>query len=375
MQSSLQVSPKPSKVNLGMPEMPTPKRAVSRFEFWPAWFFYAPVVVQSLYHGVKYGGFSLPLIANPNIYLSGMVGESKADILSLAGPYASQFIPQFIRVKKSSAPCEHQVKTTREQMYIQKLNYPVVAKPDKGCRGVGVRLIENDLELQDYIRHFPENASYLLQKKSQYHAEAGIFYIRHPDQKHGEVFSITLKYSPYVVGDGVSSLRALIQSDPRASQLAHLYLPRHQDRLEDVITLGEIFQLAFAGSHSLGCIFKNGNRFISDALVRALDRIFDDYPGYHFGRLDVKFKDIDTLMEGKDFEILEMNGASSEAGHIWDSDTPLSEIFKTLLKQYQHLYQIGAKQKAKGHQVPPLKALWQAYQEEKALMKTYPSTD
>lgn len=364
-----------STVNQGMPAMHTSGKAVSRFEFWPTWFFYAPVVLQSIWYGIKYGDLRLPLVANPNIDLSGMVGESKADILSQAGSYAKTWIPAFITLTKQDSSVQSQFEDAKQHMQKANLTLPIVAKPDQGCRGVGVKLIESDSELFSYIESFPVNARYLLQTKSPYHAEAGLFYIRYPNQKKGQIFSITLKYSPFVVGDGKQTLIKLIEADPRAKQLAHLYLPRHQTRLNDVIAEGEVFQLAFAGSHSRGCIFKNGNAYITPALTSRLDEIFDDYPGYHFGRLDVKFKHIDDLMAGKNFDILEMNGASSEAGHIWDSNTPLKEIFSTLLYQYRCLYEIGALQKKAGHKVPTFKALFQALKHEKALIKQYPSTD
>ncbi|MGO2342873.1 D-alanine--D-alanine ligase [Vibrio litoralis] len=362
-----------------MPTMDDSGKAVSRFEFWPTWFFYTPVVLQSLWYGVKYRDFRLPLVANPHIKLSGMVGESKQEILELAGDDAKQWIPPFVTLTKQTeserSSLSAQWLEAKQAMINTGLDYPVVAKPDQGCRGVGVQLVASDQELQQYIASFPDHARYMLQKKSPYQAEAGLFYIRYPNQAKGKVFSITLKYSPVVVGTGKHTLRQLIEQDPRASQLAHLYLPRHQDQLEQVLDHGKPFQLAFAGSHSRGCIFKNGNAYITDALAEKLDQIFDDYPGYHFGRLDVKFKDIDSLMQGKDFDILEMNGASSEAGHIWDSNTPLKEIFSTLLYQYRCLYEIGALQRKAGHKVPTFRELFRALKQEKQLIKHYPATD
>lgn len=365
--------------NKGMPKMDDSGKTVSRFEFWPTWFFYTPVVLQSLWYGIKYRDFRLPLVANPHIKLSGMVGESKQEILELAGDYAKQWIPPFVTLTKQSeserSSLSAQWLEAKQAMIKTGLSYPIVAKPDQGCRGVGVQLVESDQELQQYIAAFPDKARYMLQKKSPYQAEAGLFYIRYPNQEKGKVFSITLKYSPVVVGTGKHTLRQLIEQDPRANQLAHLYLPRHQDQLEQVLECGKPFQLAFAGSHSRGCIFKNGNAYITKALAEKLDRIFDDYPGYHFGRLDVKFKDIESLMQGKDFDILEMNGASSEAGHIWDSNTPLKEILSTLLYQYRCLYEIGAQQREAGHKVPTFRELFRALKQEKELIKHYPATD
>ncbi|MYM59367.1 D-alanine--D-alanine ligase [Vibrio sp. OCN044] len=371
---NIQIIPQ-GKVNGGMPILPAPKRTISPFEFLPAWFVYAPVVAQSAILSLYHRDWALPLIANPAIKLSGMVGESKHDIFGAAGELTRQWILPFITIEKTQADPAKQFITIKDKMQQHALCYPLVAKPDLGCRGVGVKLVKNDQQLRDYIDLFPQQGRFLLQEKSGYRAEAGIFYVRQPEEKRGKVISITLKYSPSVVGDGQSTLKQLIESCPRAGQLKHLYLPRHKEHLGLVIPKGDEFQLAFAGSHSRGCIFRNGNQFITPELEQKLDQILGGFTGFNYGRLDVKFRDIHKLMSGEDFDILEINGASSEAAHIWDSDTSLSHIFGTLLQQYRLLYQIGSKHKKQGHKTPTLGALLQAWREEKLLTQLYPMTD
>jgi len=363
-------------VNIGMPELePDTGVSVSRYEFWPAWFFYTPVVMQSLWHGLKYRNVALPLIANPGIALSGMVGESKNDILELAGPQAKKWISPFVTLTRSDMPEVMLLNDALLAMRDEGIDFPVVAKPDLGCRGVGVQLLDSEEGVLEYIRSFPLGARFLLQEKAPYDAEAGVFYIRYPGEKKGRVTSITLKYSPFVVGDGMSTLKQLIENDPRAGQLSHLYFPRHQDKLNWILAEGCHFRLAFAGSHSRGCIFRNGNQYITGQLAERLDHIFDDLPGFHFGRLDVKFRNIESLMNGENLTILEINGASSEAAHIWDRNTPLKDIFSTLLVQYRTLYEIGHLQRKAGHKTPSLWELFKAWRTEKALVEHYPATD
>lgn len=366
-----------NKINAGMPLLEEDgKRTISPYEFLPAWFFYTPVVLQSLAQGIRYGNFALPLVANPGIHLSGMVGESKHDILSLAGPVAQPWISPFITLTKhDETSLETQKDAAIKAMEKAQLTFPVVAKPDLGCRGVGVKLLQNASQLEDYIQSFPSQARYLLQQKAPYQAEAGVFYVRQPDESKGKIISITLKYAPSVLGDGIHTLKELIEASPRAGQLSHLYLPRHTDKLDWVPAAGEEFQLAFAGSHSRGSIFRDGNQYISAALTEKLDEVLGDVEGFYYGRLDIKFKDIESFMAGQDFTILEINGASSEAAHIWDRNTPLKEIFSTLLMQYRILFQIGAKQRKLGHKVPTLKSLLTAWRHEKGLTEQYPSTD
>ncbi|MGD8120463.1 ATP-grasp domain-containing protein [Vibrio sp. TRT 2004] len=362
-------------VNAGMPVLEQPKRVISPFEFLPAWFFYTPVVLQSAVLSMAHRDWALPLIANPAIKLSGMVGESKHDIFTSAGETANQWILPFITLVKSSNHTDDLLNESLQQLDAANLSYPLVAKPDLGCRGVGVKLIHSNQQLRDYIESFPLSGRFLLQKKSPYSAEAGVFYVRQPGETKGRIISITLKYSPYVVGDGQSTLQQLIDKCPRAGKLQHLYLPRHSEHLDLVIPANNQFQLAFAGSHSRGAIFRDGNQFITPALEQQLDTILTEFEGFNYGRLDIKFRDIHALMNGECFDILEINGASSEAAHIWDSDTRLKDIFSTLLTQYRLLYQIGAKQKKQGHKTPSLGALLQAWREEKRLTQRYPMTD
>lgn len=363
------------KVNAGMPVLSKPKRVISPFEFLPAWFFYAPVVVQSALLSARHLDWALPLIANPAIKLSGMVGESKSDIFASAGGKTRQWILPYITVEVGDSSNSEALNNAMAALHEAGLDFPLVAKPDLGCRGAGVKLINGSDDLARYLAHFPAGGRFLLQQKSRYRAEAGLFYVRQPGEKRGRVISMTLKYSPFVEGDGVSTLRELIARCPRAGRLQHLYLPRHEAKLESVVEQGEEFPLAFAGSHSRGAIFRNGNAFITPELEATLDDVLGEFEGFHYGRLDVKFDTITALMQGKRFDILEINGASSEAAHIWDSDTPLLHIFSTLLTQYRLLYRIGSQHKQRGVNTPSLVALFNAWREEKALTQRYPMTD
>ncbi len=364
------------KINAGMPTLEKDtKRSVSPFEFLPTWFFYTPVVVQSVFQGLYYRDLRLPLVVNPSIKLSGMVGESKHDIMRLAGPIAEPWISSFTTRSKTQDAIESQTQSALKAMADANLSFPLVAKPDLGCRGVGVKLLHDDNQLAEYIRTFPAGARFLLQEKAPYQAEAGVFYVRYPGEAKGKIISITLKYAPSVIGDGVHTLQQLIERSPRAGKLSHLYLPRHTDKLNWIPEKDEEFQLAFAGSHSRGSIFRDGNQYITEALTRKLDTILHDVEGYHYGRLDIKFDNLHDFMKGEKFTILELNGASSEAAHIWDRNTPLKSIFSMLLTQYRLLYSIGAKQKKRGHKPASIKSLLAAWKEEKTLTEHYPSTD
>ena len=53
----------------------------SRWEFWPPYLFYPPVVAYIAYLGIRFRSWTLFTAANPAIPASGFVGESKHQIL------------------------------------------------------------------------------------------------------------------------------------------------------------------------------------------------------------------------------------------------------------------------------------------------------
>ena len=103
----------------------------------------------------------------------------------------------------------------------------------------------------------------VLQKMVPFQKEAGVFYIRKPDEPMGQIFSINFKIFPMLDGDGKRSLKELILTDPRSRRLRHIFLPRHERHLDRIISKGEKYQLVFVGDHAQGCIFrKNENPLV-----------------------------------------------------------------------------------------------------------------
>jgi hypothetical protein len=205
-------------------------------------------------------------------------------------------------------------------------------------------------------------------------AEAGVFYVRVPGEASGRIVSLTLKYFPYVYGDGRSTLRELILADPRAGCVPHLYLPRHTARLDDIPERGEPIRLAFAGSHSRGSIFRDGTSLVTPEMTAKFDAIARSMPEFWFGRFDVRFTDIGRLQAGEDFTILEVNGAGAEMTHVWDRSTSLARARLDLMEQYRLLFAIGRANRDRGHRGQSLAEFWRAYQREKTLTRLYPPT-
>jgi hypothetical protein len=368
----------PGQPHAGMPPLKTDGQALSFFEFWPMWAFYPPIMLYAAWLMLRHRGLLLPTSANPSFPGGGFVGESKAQILALAVRHVPKWVAPFVTVQRDSLAQigkEQQCDNALLMLGEASLGLPVVAKPDLGCRGVGVKLIRDKAQLQAYIESFPEGATYLLQKLVPHEGEAGIFYCRRPGQSQGRIISITLKYFPHVVGDGKSTLRELILADPRAGKLSHLYLRRHTTRLEEVPAHGMAVRLAFAGSHSRGAIFRNGTHLVTPEMEARFDAIAKAIPEFHFGRFDVRFESFAQMQRGEGFTILEANGAGAESTHIWDRNTTLWQAWRDLMRQYRWLFEIGAANRARGFPTMRWADFRHAWKLEKTLTAQYPPTD
>ncbi len=368
-------------IHVGMPPLDMSGPPISHFEFWPGRLFYAPIALQWCWLALKHRGLGLPLLANPTFPDGGMAGESKVEIFNVLEGASKDAMARWVSLTRSGSrraadpeSLSHDLDAALAAMRDADITLPVVAKPDIGCRGVGVRPVRTLDDLSAYISGFPEGATLILQEMIEHEAEAGVFYIRLPGEDKGRIFSLTLKYFPHVIGDGTSTLRQLIEADPRAGLLPHIYLPRHAHRLSIVLPYGEPFRLAFAGSHSRGTIFRDGARFITPAMEQAFDDIARSIPEFYIGRFDLRFDSIEKLQRGDGFKLIEINGAGGEATHIWDRKTTLREAYATLFEQNRMLFEIGARNRKRGFIPPPIWNLYDAWRRERALFDHYPHT-
>jgi membrane protein DedA with SNARE-associated domain len=341
----------------------------TRWEFWPAWLFYAPVVVSYLRLALKYRGFMLPTAANPGIFSGGFVGESKIATLR----QLSETSPEFTSEAHLLAPGGDRTSGLDSLLQRHALEYPFILKPDVGQRGVGVKLIRNMAQAEDYLRQ--TDAPLIAQRYAPGPHEAGVFYYRFPDETRGRIFAITEKIFPFVTGDGANAIEELIWRDERARFMAAKYLSRLGERRSEVPAAGETVKLVEAGNHAQGCIFRDGMRLWSAELERRLDEISQRLDGFFIGRYDIRFASEDDLRVGKNFQIIELNGAASEATSIYDARNSLLTAYRTLFRQWELVFAIGAANRRLGLSPARFSRLWRAWRETAALIKTYPIAD
>src|SRR5262245_17114754 len=353
------------------------ERICSIFEFWPWYVFYPPVIAQWMVLMLCHRSVALPRLANPHIEAGGLFGESKVELLSQLGPEARRWLAPFTSVAVSA---EHNVPGqdlagALAAMSAAGLEFPLVAKPDRSCRGAGVRVIRSAQDLSEYLCIFPRGERLILQQLAQGEHEAGVFYARRPGETAGRIVSLTLKYFPVVVGDGRSTLEELIRGEPRAQRIAHVYLERHAQHRQRILASGEVFRLVFAGNHCKGAIFRDGNAHVTPAMEARFCAIARSIPEFYFGRFDVRFASLIDLKRGENFGLVEVNGAGSEATHIWDREARLLDAYRALFRQSRLLFEIAHTNRQRGFRPTSLRKLFQLARRQLRLMSQYPLTD
>ena len=361
---------------LAYPGKRTPRaaRAVGWFEYAPDWLFYPPVVLHWAWLGLRHRGLTLMTAANPAIPTGGLCGESKAAILDQISGESRRFIAPYVTLKLDG-PTDGLLARAESAIATAGLAYPLVVKPDIGCNGTGVRLAQNATALAASLPLYPAGTDIVLQKLIADPGEAGLFYIRQPGQPAGRLTSATLKYPPMVVGDGRATLRQLILADPRTSARPRLYFRHMESRLDQVPASGEAVQLVFVGNHCKGSTFIDGRDHLTPELTARIDAIAKSMPEFHFGRFDVRYASLAELRQGRGFSIIEVNGAGSEATHIWDPGTSLAEAYRTQFHHYASAFRIGAANRARGARPTPVRELLHHWRNQRRLMRLYPEND
>lgn len=327
-----------------------------RWEFWPSWLFNAPIALWIAWLALRHRNLTLFTAANPGIEDGGFVGESKSAILSKL-PQA-HVLPWMAIEPAADAGVDavaSRCRIAREMMAARGWKFPMVVKPDVGERGTGVRWVHDEQELERYLAR--ESRRVILQVPHDGPFEAGVFYIRYPGDAHGRLFSITDKRFPVAIGDGRSTLEQLIEAHPRYRLQASVFRARHAAQLQRVPAEGERVRLARAGNHCQGTEFLDGRWLMTPALDRAIDAIAQQINGFYFGRFDVRYRERAAFMAGEDFAIVELNGVSSEATHIYDPSASLVTAWRTLMQQWSIAFAIGAVNRARGHRPVRLRRL------------------
>ena len=155
---------------------------------------------------------------------------------------------------------------------------------------------------------------------------------------------------PTLVGDGKRTVEELILADDRAVCMSDFYRRKNADRIQEVPTSAERVQLVEIGTHCRGAIFLDGGDTVTPALEDVIDRIAKTFDGFFFGRFDIRVPSRQDFMAGRNMKIVELNGVTSEATHIYDPKLSVFGAYRVLFQQWRIAFEIGNLNRARGIQ-------------------------
>ncbi len=95
-------------------------------------------------------------------------------------------------------------------------------------------------------------------------------------------------------------------------------------------------------------MFLNGEAIKTPALEAKIDEISKSFSGFYFGRYDIRTPSLDDIKNGTGFNVVELNGVTSEATHIYDPANSLLTGYRVLVKQWRMAFEIGARNRQRG---------------------------
>jgi hypothetical protein len=324
-------------------------------------------VLHWFYLGARYRSLTLPSCLNPRIETGGLAGESKSACLAQIGAAFAPWVATWCRVASGEDAEAARVAAG--------LEFPLIAKPDIGWCGYGVRRVENDAALADYAAGVPEGGAAILQRLMTAPNEAGLLYVRRPGGAHGTLAAMTLRHTPCVVGDGRRSLRELVAMDPRhcahsvnyAASIGEVGYRRVPPR-------GEQVMLTTIASLRIGARYEDASARISPLLAAKIDEIAGSMGDFHYGRFDVRFDSMAALLGG-DFTIIEVNGAGSEAIQFWDPSLSMGAAFRGVFAKQREIFEMGDAMRRSGVRPTGAWALARAWLRQQKLLARYPASN
>ncbi|MCC6724188.1 MAG: hypothetical protein IT258_06720 [Saprospiraceae bacterium] len=315
----------------------------SNWEYWPLWAANFPVVLIVAYFALRARRPFFFSAVNPAIETGGMWGESKFNILKRI---PNSHIPPTIFVKQG----------TDFQLLIERMNdvgltqWPVIAKPDVGERGLLVSKIKDEAQLREYLSTNP--IDFLIQGFVDHPLELAVLCHRLPGSHQTAVTSICVKETLKVTGDGQSTIRQLMELSDRASLQIERFETEQPELMRRVLPEGKTMELEPIGNHCRGTMFLNGNRHIDPQLTQAFDSVLSQMDGIYYGRFDLKCRSIEDLRSTGEFKAVEFNGIGAEPAHIYDPAYPVWKKYRDIYRHWRRIYQIYKVQAA--NQVEPM---------------------
>ncbi len=305
-----------------------------RLLHWEYWSFnavYLPVILYWFYLCARVRSLFFFSAANPTIENGGFIMESKWKIY--------QLMPQEFYPKTDFLPVNSSIAERLEVVRKGGFQFPFIIKPDIGGKGRGVKKIHDEQELLDYLQQ--SKLDCIVQEFADHKNEFGIFYCRYPGEENGFITGIVGKELLSVTGDGISTMDQLIRKEKRFILQLDVLEATYGDQLNMVLPLGEEKILVPYGNHARGAKFTDETHLVDEQLTKTIDAICKQIDGFYYGRLDIRFSSLEELKQGKNYAIIEANGAGSEPTHMYDPRHSIFFAWKEIIRHWKILWRIS----------------------------------
>lgn len=257
--------------------------------------------------------------------------ESKKEIYDLipSGYYPSTLF------FKAATPLQEIIELISQRNF----KYPLVGKPDIGMKGMMVKKLENEGDLKEYASN--SKVDFLVQEFVPFENELGIFYYKNPADGKGYVSGIVRKEFLSVKGDGFSTVEQLLSKNKRAVLQLSTLRVKEKDKMNIIVKAGEELTIVPYGNHVRGAKFLDDSDLIDEKLTATIDSLCQKISGFYYGRMDIRYNTWEELTQGRNFSIIELNGAGSEPTHIYDPKHSLFYAWKEIVKHWNILYKVS----------------------------------
>ena len=96
--------------------------------------------------------------------------------------------------------------------------------------------------------------------------------------------------------------------------------------------------------------------------------------GFYFGRYDLRLPAGEELGSGRGFKVIEVNGATSEATHIYDPRYGVVRAWRTLFEQWRILFEIAVENRKRGARVVRWTELLRMLSQYRVAARSHPSS-
>lgn len=296
---------------------------LTKYEYWPVWLFFLPgIFVFWPLLALRARALLYFTAANPGIPLGGFFGEKKYDIIK---DISTEYLPQTILVQNAD---KNLLSTIIKD---NGFTYPIIVKPNIGERGKDVVIAKDEADLLEHTAHFSEDI--ILQEYITHKEEYGVIFYKLPNGKGKGITSIVKKGFLSVVGNGTDTVKQLLIQKERGRLYLKLLETENPKKLKIIPKNGEYFLVQPIGNHCKGTAFLNYNKLITSEMIEAFDKVSSTMDGFYYGRFDLRCTSDEDLQKGKNIKIIEVNGTTSEPGHIYD----LSNM--NIWKAYRDIWQ------------------------------------